>query len=178
MSKRQKVEVDWISMITAAEEGRFDDIPPNVYARHRATIHRIAADRRMRYQPPSLDWLVHEWIYGPDAAAPIVEGAFRKSIDKWWDRYADEEVVIVEGVEKKHKHLAHEFKQWGDLHPFRCSVRRKDGPCIRPRRVIVVSQWPIDEIWADDAMMQASMHWRFMETYMGPAPSTPLTPTP
>jgi len=87
--------------------------------------------------------------------------AFNKSLDKWWDGYNGESCVVVRGLDKSNRGLAHEIRTWGDAYYFLAECRRSTIQ-IRPKCVIVISPFYIDEIWADKKM-RAGLHRRFNE---------------
>jgi hypothetical protein len=157
----------------AAKEGRFDDIPADIYIRHLGNIKKIYAESQGA--PVVLDGeLQNEWIYGPAGAGKSSqvfqrypgERLYVKDLNQWWDGYVNQEVVLIDDMDPFHRKLAREFKIWGDRYSF--PAQTKGGTIvIRPRKIIVTSQYPIDEIWLDDTT-RAAIHRRFEEIYCPP----------
>jgi len=76
-------------------------------------------------------------------------GAYWKLSNKWWDNYMMEETVVVDEVSDEHKYMGYFLKMWADHRPFQAEI--KGGQIrIRPRRIIVTSNWTPREIWPDE----------------------------
>jgi len=157
-----------------AERGEFDQIDADIYIRHLGNLKKIRAEKQV--QPAQLTELSNVWLYGPPGSGKSSRafsenpGAYLKMPNKWWDSYANEEVVIVDDMDPFHKSLAQEFKMWGQHQPFAAEI--KGGTiCIRPKKIIVTSNYSIDEVW-DDPTTREAMHRRFTEEYIG-TPSRP-----
>jgi len=171
----------WAAAFRSARAGLVDEVPDDIRLRYYSTIKKIAGD--FQVAPAGLEGeLVNEWFYGPPgtgkSSKALAEnpGAYLKGVNKWWDGYTDQETVIVEDMDPFHKSLALEFKLWGQHQPFPAESK---GSCcaIRPRKVVVTSNYRIDEIWEDSTTREA-MHRRYKEIYVGAAgSSTPPPPT-
>lgn len=163
----------WDTARLAAKEGRFDDIPSDIYIKHLSNIHKIHA--LAQNVPDVLSGeLENVWIYGPPGAGKSSyafkenPGAYLKSLDKWWDGYNSMDpahgVVIVDDMDPYHKSLAREFKVWAQHQPFAAPIKGSQD-CIRPKKIIVTSNYSINQVW-DDATTRAAMHRRYKELYM------------
>lgn len=97
----------------------------------------------------------HEWFVGPAGtgksrtARDENPGAYIKDpTEKWWDGYAGQAVVIIDDFDKFQVKQGGDMKRWMDRYPFQAQV--KGGYLmIRPRKIVVTSQYRPDEIWND-----------------------------
>jgi len=104
------------------------------------------------------------WIYGPSGVGKSYSvrevcrhhqlPMFDKPINKWWDGYKNEPVVLIDDFDKTHACLGHYLKRWADSYAFtaeiKCSAIR-----IRPNVIVVTSQYRIDQIWEDEETREA-----------------------
>lgn len=150
-AEKRRYEEAW----TAATEGRLDDIDADLRIRHYSTLKRIRHDK---LNEQALEDTEEEmlWFTGPSGtgksrkARADYPGLFIKPINKWWDGYTDEDTVLLDDFDKKHAVLSHHLKIWGDRYPFRAEV--KGGTVmIRPKRIVVTSNWTPQEIWEEDS---------------------------
>ena len=150
-AEKRRYEDAW----EAALEGRMDDIDADLRIRHYSTIKRIRADA---LNAQALEDTTEEmlWFTGPSGtgksrkARDDYPGLFIKPINKWWDGYTDEDTVLLDDFDKRHSVLSYHLKIWADRYPFRAEI--KGGTVmIRPRRIIVTSNWTPQEIWDEDS---------------------------
>lgn len=142
----------------AAKEGRLDDIPADIHMRHYGTIKRIQMDYMKK--PEALPELDNEWIYGPtgtgktrDAHARYPDAFIKKANTKWWDGYTGQEVVIIDDFDKYHVALGYELKIWLDHNPFPAETKGSTI-MIRPKKVIITSNYHPSEIWQDEQTLE------------------------
>lgn len=139
---------DWAAARRAAEEGRMADIPDDMYIRYIHSFLRIRQENPRVFAP--LPDCTGFWIWGKSgigksrAVRTAFPDAYLKPCNKWWDGYRDQEIVIVEDVDPNHKVLAHHFKLWGDHYSFPAE-QKGTTIAIRPRWIIVTSQYPIED---------------------------------
>lgn len=153
----QKQKLDYDEAIRAAKEQRIDDIPATLMVRYYNTFKRIAEEYRPL--PKELEWARGEspnlWIYGPPGTGKshyvrrndIYKGKlFVKPLNKWWDQYKDEEVVLIEDIDPYYASMLHHIKTWSDIYYARVEV--KNGTrAIRPAILCITSNYSIEEIW-------------------------------
>ena len=144
-----------------AVEGNLEDIAPDIRIKHYRTLQQIACDHMPAL--PRLPETSGMWIWGPTGsgkstlARSIGEeagGYYLKACNKWWDGYAGEDVVIIEDIDPNHSCLGHHIKLWCDSHDF--IAEKKGTSCrLRPKQVIITSQYSIEQIFTDVETQQA-----------------------
>lgn len=152
-----------------AKSGDFDKIDADIYIRHLGNLKKIRAESQNA--PPALNGeLTNVWLWGPPGSGKSSQafnqnpGAYLKGLNKWWDGYDGQETVIIDDMDPYHKSLAQEFKVWGHHYPF--PAETKGGSiCIRPKKLIITSNYRIDEVWDDETTREA-MKRRYQEEYV------------
>lgn len=131
-----------------------DDIDDKIYCTHYRTLKQIKADHEVA--PLDLDTTTGVWIWGKSGVGKSRQarldypGSYIKNNNKWWDHYQGQETVIMDDFGKDHACLGSQMKRWLDHYAF--TAETKGGSrTIRPKLIIVTSQYHIDEIWKDDA---------------------------
>lgn len=137
-----------------AKEGNMDGIDADIRIRCYGTLKKIYFDCQLDADlVKDIDGdLEHEWYWGAAGTGKTMKarkenpGAFIKSCNKWWDGYTGQDVVIIEDFDIRHECLAHYMKIWADRWKFPAEVKGS-AIVIRPRKVIVTSNYSIGEIW-------------------------------
>lgn len=133
-----------------ARAGKFQEIEdkfPAIFLRYHAKLLSLYRPE----QPLILNVLEHEWWYGSTGTGKsqtlwrIYPNHFSKRINKWWDRYNMEETVGIEEWEPKNECTAGQLKIWADRYPFTGEVKGGSIQRIRPLRIIVTSNYTIEE---------------------------------
>lgn len=131
-----------------AKQGRFEELPPE-------QIKTYEYIKRKFQECDSWVPMDHEWRYGVSGAGKSRSAreeypdAYIKDASKWWDGYDHEEVVIIEDWDPKcSEYLTRYLKIWSDHYHFPAEV--KGGKLtIRPKKIIITSQYPIDACFLD-----------------------------
>ena len=132
----------------AAKAGNLDDIDEDIRMRHYATIKKIKADYQT--QPQSVSEMDFHWYYGDSGTGKSRTAReenpvhYLKLTNKWWDGYDGQPCVIIDEWSPSHEMLADHMKKWCDHHPF-CSETKGSAGCLRPPRIIVTSNYSIQE---------------------------------
>lgn len=153
----------WIAAWTHAQSGSFEEIDADIRLRCYHTLKRVHQDYMPRVEP--LDGVCGYWIYGESGCGKTrgvlsaYPSAFLKPRHKWWDGYQNEEVILLDDVDKFDVKLGGFLKHWADFAPFIAECKGGSRR-IRPKRFIVTSQYRIEEIW-DDKETQDALGRRF-----------------
>lgn len=155
----------WERIIDLSRRGEIETIreeAPATYFHHIRTIeyHRTRAGTK----PPALERLCNEWVWGKSGTGKTIqfklvygESMYKKDQNKWWCAYNEEQdVVIIEDLDKDkaREYMGAWLKIWADYDPFLAESKGGNTRYIRPRKIIVTSNWKPSEIWADPQMLE------------------------
>lgn len=150
-SKGSGNKLRWDLARQACKEGRLEDVPDEIYLRFYKTLKEIKKDHMVK--PASLPGVCGLWVWGASGSgkshAVIHQHPNRyiKPLNKWWDGYQGEDVVHLDEIAPSHAPwITPYLKKWADKWPFDAEV--KGGAMqIRPRRVIVTSNYSISQMF-------------------------------
>jgi hypothetical protein len=152
-NKGRAEKLRWHNARQLAKEGKLDEIDADIFIRCYTTLKRIKSDYQSK--PPPVDVQCF-WIYGPTGSGKshAVECSFpdcyKKSMDdlKWFDGYSGHETIYLEDLDVYQVRWGGLLKRLADRWPMQTSV--KGGMLyIRPKRIIVTSNYDICDIWTD-----------------------------
>lgn len=153
LGKRKAQEI--ITRAKAGDEDWLLENHPNEYYRHLSTFrsHRSPVTIIPDYQDCDTP---HEWWVGTTGTGksrqlwsdyPI---HYQKEQNKWWDGYNGQEIVAIEEASPKTmEHLGSFMKQWADRHPFPGQIKGGRLNGIRPRKLIVLSNYTLEECFPE-----------------------------
>lgn len=158
-AQRGRNEVDrWNTIWSHAKSGNFDEIDKDILIRYYSSIKKIRMDYMPQVEP--LAGVCGFWIFGLSgcgktrAVLSAYPQAFIKPRNNWWDGYQQEEVVLLDDVDKFDRGLGGKLKHWADFAPF--IAEQKGGSLrIRPKKLIVTSQYKMEDIWDDEETLLA-----------------------
>lgn len=144
----------WKRIREAAEQGNDEEIPEEIRFKHPRLVdyHRNKFLRTRELQDTNVR---HEWYYGASGTGKSRKAreenpdAYLKMCNKWWGGYVDQDVVLIEDFDKEHSCLCHHLKIWADRYPFPAEIKG-DQIVIRPKKIIVTSNYHPSDIWTDD----------------------------
>lgn len=173
--EKGKTEKDrWEETRKLAREGRFDEIPADIWLRYDRNLEREYA--RHRPAPKPLAVLDNEWHYGPTGTGKsrtvremYPHAYIANPTSLFWDAYHDQEVVIIEDLDKYHVKLGYHLKIWADHYDFPVESKGKGARMVRPKKIIVTSNYHPQEIW-DDFKTYDPIIRRFALKAYGPSP--------
>jgi len=152
---RSKPENKHHDLIQLAEQGHLETIKeeyPLHYFLHYDKILRLI-ERDIK---PLDGELEHEWWYGPTGTGKSMKAwkeypdHYPKPLNKWWDGYNFQEVVVIEEWSPKNECSASNLKIWADRYPFTGEVKGSSIQKIRPKKIIVTSNYTIKECFPNE----------------------------
>nr|WQA30123.1 MAG: rep protein [Cressdnaviricota sp.] len=115
------------------------------YMNFAGTVHNQFADLKIMDGD-----LQNEWYWG-EAGSGKTKKAWQdypdlyvKGINKWWDGYHGQDVVLLDDWDPSHEVLRSHLKIWADRYPFRAECKGS-SLMARPKKIIVTSNYSIDE---------------------------------
>lgn len=156
MAPKAKGEMEkerWAGLLKEArEKGEVDD--PKVQFLHGKLVdyHYDRARRQRTYETMSHETR-HEWWWGETGTGKskkwhdLYPKAFRKTRDGYWGDYDDQEVVVIEEMGPQNAAMVEDLKEWADIYPFQANVKHVNSRTVRPKLIIVCSNYHPRSIW-------------------------------
>lgn len=156
-NKGRAEKLRWQRAKDLAIANQLDDIDADIFIRCYSTLKNIAKDNLVKPPPQDVKCF---WIYGPTGTGKshCVETTFpncyKKQMDdlKWFDLYNDEDVIYLEDMDKYQVKWGGMLKRLADRWPMLASIKGS-MKYIRPKMIIVTSNYCPDEIWSDNATL-------------------------
>lgn len=147
--KKRNSKERWHFILDHAESGDLKSVRdeyPGDYLRYHDRLRSLK-----KRQPAIIADLCNEWWYGPTGTGKsrkIWEDYpehYGKQLNKWWDGYEDEEVVVIEEWAPRNEMTASNLKIWADRYPFNAEIKGGQLKKIRPKKVIVTSNYSMEQ---------------------------------
>lgn len=150
VQRRQTQKDQWGDAIELAEAGDLQTLK-ETYPRLYLTYFKTLMSIRAFNSKPLEGELQHEWWYGPTGTGKSktawerYPNHYQKPVNKWWDGYFGQDVVVIEEWEPKNECTASKLKIWADRYPFPGEIKGGTLERIRPKKIIVTSNYTIRE---------------------------------
>lgn len=148
----------FIALAKAGDFATIEEEMPGKFISQYRTMKLLQKD--YMHKPADLEKPCGIWIYGESGVGKTHYARtkygeyYTKSANKWWDGYQGEETVVLEDLDPNHKCLGHHLKLWLDKWSF--PAEEKGGMrCLRPTRVVVTSQYSIEQVFEDKETIDA-----------------------
>jgi len=98
----------------------------------------------------------NEWWYGSTGTGKsrlawekYGDICYQKMLNKWWDGYDNQPIVIIEEWSPKNDVTASALKIWADRYPFTAQIKGGVLQKIRPLKIIVISNYRLYDCFPD-----------------------------
>lgn len=167
-NKGRAEQLRWKRSLDLAKEGKIEEIDADIQLRYYQTLKKIRSDNLPKPRP--LESMRHLWIWSNEsgtgkshAVNQAYPDMYRKTPDEiYWNGYEDQKVVYIEDIDVFHKKIGYHMKIWADKWPFAAAFKNQAARDIRPERLIVTSNYRIDQIW-DDPITVSCLERRFTQ---------------
>ncbi len=156
---RLNLQKKWDQAFLNAKQGNFDAIPKYMLIRFYAAFKRIAQDNPVI--PADLEHKDNYWIVAPTGfgkstyAREKWPNFYDKGPNKWWVGYKDQETVLCDDFGPDQCKFLHWYmKRWADNFAFPMETKG-GGHMIRPKHIIVTTQYSIEECFEDQLVADA-----------------------
>lgn len=147
----------WDDIQDKCKRGRFEELPASfTVGNAKVADYVISKFKASRVLKPLTFDDVNLWLHGETGTGKTTrayelaggqENLYEKGPNKWWCFYADQEYVLIDDLDLTHAYLLRDLKIWCHHHPFRAESKGQGAIKIRPRVIIVTSNYMIEEIW-------------------------------
>ncbi len=155
----------WDEAFASAAKGNLDEIPKDMLVRYYHAFKRINQDNPPILTP--LDTRHNYWVVGPTGYGKSTYARRRwpdfydKAPNKWWTGYKGQSAVICDDFGPSQCQFLHWYmKRWADKFPFPAE-EKGGGKTIRPKNIIVTSQYTIEECFISDQKVIDAINNRF-----------------
>jgi len=163
---KRNSKTDWKKVKDDAISGNISQIAeenPQVFIQSYKTLKQIAIDYAVC--PPDLEGPCGIWLYGAPGVGKSYavrekfgDSLFIKPQSKWWDGYKNEQHVLLDDFDCKV--MGHYLKIWSDAYKFSAESKNCTSREIRPKTIIITSNYRIGELF-EDPMEYAAIARRF-----------------
>ncbi len=156
---RLNLKRKWDDAFQSAKDQKLEEIPKHMLIRYYAAFKRIAQDNPII--PPDLEHKDNYWIVAPTGfgkstyAREKWPNFYDKGPNKWWVGYKNQESVLCDDFGPDQCKFLHWYmKRWADNFAFPMETKG-GGMMIRPKNIIVTTQYSIEECFEDQLVADA-----------------------
>lgn len=161
----QATQDRWDRAKQSAMDGDLDDIPSDMLIKYLHAFKRLAQDHPVK--PEDLVVRRNKWIVAPSGygkstyARKKYPDFYDKAPNKWFIGYRGQETLLCDDFGPSEcQYLGWYLKRWADNFAFPMETKG-GGMMIRPKRVIVTSQYTIRECFPDRPLIADAINNRF-----------------
>lgn len=144
----------WKAILKSAEQGDWNYIKKN-----HPRVWIMFSEKLISQRIPNsvtLEEINNEWWYGETGTGKSRLAwnkygtiCYQKMLNKWWDGYECEPVVVIEEWSPKNEVTASSLKIWADRYPFTCQIKGGILRKIRPLKIIILSNYTLRDCFPD-----------------------------
>lgn len=163
----------WTEVIASAKAHTLEHTHPKEFVMYYSFAQKMERDNPEKLENNSE--LDNYWIWGPSGCGKSSSvrqrwpDYFNKPLNKWFCGYQDQETLLLDDFDPSRKELGHHLKIWADHYPFYAEIKN-GGKMVRPKRVVITSQYSPEMIYGDQPEVLDAIKRRFKVERMGPLP--------
>jgi len=179
----QDEKARWSDIRKLAEAGDFVALAekyPKESILYDKNLERVYLKRPKDLSPLDHEVVPHHWFYGAPGTGKSLgarnaepDAYIKNPNNRWWDGYDGQEAVIIDDFDKYQVAQGGDMKRWLDIYSFQAETKGSQT-LIRPKRIIVTSNYHPSEIWEDPVTL-AAIERRCIVKHFGPL-LDPLAP--
>nr|WDW25884.1 MAG: replication-associated protein [Cressdnaviricota sp.] len=159
---------DWKGFVDACKRLSSRELIDSEFSQTYARYRGFAGEVKIQFTEINcLESLDNLWIYGPPGTGKTTyvyehfsDSLYTKPINKWWDGYNFEENILLDDWDVTHRVTSGYLKIWADKWPFLAEIKGS-AVKIRPKRIIITSNYSIDTLFGDDESLCNAIRRRF-----------------
>lgn len=154
LTAKESTHQKWTNLIDHARNHDLNaiaDDSPGWYVSFYRNWKQIMADNPL--ECGNLPGTCGYWLHGVSGsgkshkARELFPDLFDKPLNKWWCGYKNQPAVLLDDFDTDSLKLTQLLKRWADKYPFPAETKGSSLGTIRPRHIVVTSQWSIEELF-------------------------------